>query len=83
MGEIAEAMLEGLLDEETGELIDGYAPGFPRRMSDPDCYYPGETSHNPRSGRQQANALPCPCPGCGRSFRFKGDLRQHRRAKGH
>jgi hypothetical protein len=34
MGEIAEAILEGLLDEETGELIDGTAPGYPRRMSD-------------------------------------------------
>jgi hypothetical protein len=34
MGEIAEAMLEGLLDEETGELIDGDAPGYPRRMSE-------------------------------------------------
>ncbi len=33
MGEIAEMMLEGLLDEETGELIDGKAPGYPRRMS--------------------------------------------------
>src|SRR3954471_7082308 len=33
MGEIAEMMLEGLLDEETGELIDGEAPGYPRRMS--------------------------------------------------
>ena len=39
MGEIAEMMLEGFLDEETGEVIDGDAPGFPRRMSDPNCYY--------------------------------------------
>lgn len=34
MGEIAEMMLEGFLDEETGELIDGTAPGYPRRASD-------------------------------------------------
>ena len=34
MGEIAEMMLDGLLDEETGEFIDGEAPGYPRRMSE-------------------------------------------------
>ena len=33
MGEIAEMMLDGFLDEETGEVIDGEAPGYPRRMS--------------------------------------------------
>ena len=33
MGEIAEMVLEGFLDEETGEVIDGTAPGYPRRMS--------------------------------------------------
>jgi hypothetical protein len=30
MGDIADMMIEGLLDEETGELIDGTAPGYPR-----------------------------------------------------
>lgn len=34
MGEIAEMMLNGFLDEETGEVIDGTEPGYPRRMSD-------------------------------------------------
>ena len=34
MGEIADMMLEGFMDEETGEIIDGEAPGYPRRMSD-------------------------------------------------
>jgi hypothetical protein len=32
MGEIAEMMLSGLLDCETGEFIDGYEPGYPRTM---------------------------------------------------
>ena len=45
MGEIAEMMLEGLLDEETGELIDGEAPGYPRRMS---------AGNAPRSDAEQA-----------------------------
>lgn len=30
MGEIAEAMLNGLFCEGCGELIDGDEPGFPR-----------------------------------------------------
>ena len=31
MGEIADLMINGFLDSETGELIDGDAPGYPRR----------------------------------------------------
>ena len=34
MGDIADMMIEGLLDEETGELIDGEAPGYPRTVRD-------------------------------------------------
>ena len=49
MGEIAEMMLEGLLDEETGELIDGEAPGYPRRMSE---FASG--GNEPRSAAEQA-----------------------------
>jgi hypothetical protein len=49
MGEIAEAMLSGLLDEETGELIDGEAPGYPRRMSD-GCHH---QAHPPRTPEQR------------------------------
>ena len=30
MGEIADMMVEGFLDEETGEIIDGESPGYPR-----------------------------------------------------
>jgi hypothetical protein len=33
-GEIADMMLNGFLDEETGEVIDGTEPGYPRRMAD-------------------------------------------------
>lgn len=52
MGEIAEMMLEGFLDEETGEVIDGTAPGFPRRMSDPLMFASGGSE--PRTPAQQA-----------------------------
>lgn len=30
MGDIADMMIEGFLDEVTGEIIDGTAPGYPR-----------------------------------------------------
>ncbi len=34
MGEIANAMLEGLFCEECGQLIDGEQPGYPRKCDD-------------------------------------------------
>jgi len=38
MCDIADMMIEGLLDSETGELIDGDAPGYPRsRTTCPQC----------------------------------------------
>ena len=30
MGEIADAMIDGTLDQHTGEYIDGDSPGYPR-----------------------------------------------------
>ncbi len=32
MGDMADAIIDGLFDEQTGELIDGEAPGYPRTM---------------------------------------------------
>ncbi len=32
MGDIADMMIEGFLDSETGEFIDGDAPGYPRTI---------------------------------------------------
>ena len=70
MGEIAEMMLEGFLDEETGELIDGKAPGYPRRMSAYD-------------DRQHSRPRDKECPVCKRKFRGAEGLGQHRMAKDH
>lgn len=74
MGEIAEMMLEGFLDEETGEVIDGDAPGFPRRMSD------GPPGFAERDVRQKRDTK---CPTCKRKFRGAGGLSAHRLAMAH
>ena len=34
MGEVADMMINGLLDSQTGEYIDGEEPGFPRTLHD-------------------------------------------------
>ena len=68
MGEIAEMMLDGLMSED-GEWLG-------------DVPDPVEKSKALNQARVAA-ALPFPCPGCGRTFKHKGDLRVHRRAKAH
>ena len=35
MGDIADMMMDGFLDSETGEFIDGDSPGYPRTMDGP------------------------------------------------
>ena len=78
MGELADLILDGLIDEETGKLIDGNAPGFPRSMR-ADVAEQSKLENQART----AAALPFPCPGCGRSFKHKGNRRAHQRAKSH
>lgn len=75
-GEIAQAILDGLLSED-GELIDGDEPGYPRSILG--------SQHRRRINAQAAVSavLPYPCPGCARSFKHKGNLRAHRRDKAH
>lgn len=65
MGEIAEMMLDGFLDEETGEFIDGDAPGYPRRMSDAN-----------RAPRRQDRKTHC-CRYCGKRFKDAAARSQH------
>jgi hypothetical protein len=62
MGEIADMMLEGFMDEETGEIIDGHSPGYPRRMSD---------RKEDRQFKAERPTKDCPCvvPGCAKKFR--------------
>lgn len=74
MGEIADMMLEGFMDEETGEIIDGESPGYPRRMSDAADDSPLGRSRSQRDTR---------CPVCKRKFRGVIGLAQHRVATKH
>lgn len=39
MGEIADMMIDGTLDMETGEFIDGESPGYPRRVGDSNKHF--------------------------------------------
>lgn len=73
MGEIADMMLEGFLDEETGEVIDEESPGYPRRMSD------RKQDRAFRAATPKAT-LSCVHPGCARKFRHAtnyGDFLAH------
>lgn len=74
MGDIADMMLEGILDEETGEYIGDYnkrvygeaAPGFP-------------VSQERNKRRQEQNyRLKIGCPECGKRVKTAG-LAMHRR----
>lgn len=70
-GEIADLMLDGYLDGETGEVIDGDAPGYLRRVSD----------MNNRRGRGYIPTLRCRV--CQRSFATTRALDAHLMSQGH
>lgn len=77
MGEYAELALAGFVDEETGEIIDGDAPGYPRRMSD------RKAERQFRDGKP-AKTCSCIIPGCGQKFRGNthyNDFLTHYKAK--
>lgn len=63
MGEYADMFLDGTLDSETGELIDGDSPGYPRRKLKKHS----GNRHGPR------------CPECGKKLRSEQGVRDHRR----
>ena len=65
MGEYADMFLDGLLDAETGEIIDGYAPGYPR------------TKRRQRKGK----SCLVKCPQCEKRLRTQQGVDDHIRAK--
>ena len=77
MGEIADAFLSGLFDEETGELIDGESPGYPRRMSDNSVDQNYFSFRGNRHQRKLKSKKPFACSACRRRFFKKTSLKQH------
>ena len=80
MGEYADMMIEGLLDEETGELIDGTAPGYPRSRAYGNL--PGQRKKKP--SKNVAAGLSAvgkaQCPTCGKRVKAAG-LKDYMRDK--
>ena len=85
MGEIADMMLEGLLDSETGEYIGDInenifgdkAPGFP-------VSYENDSESNPKNYlNNPANRTPknIKCTECNKRFAEESYMLQHRRDK--
>ncbi len=66
MGEIADMIIDGTLDQHTGELLDGKSPGYPR--SRPRHEVPGLPPMRA-------------CPDCGKKCRGQQGLADHKKAK--
>lgn len=65
MGEYADMIIDGLVDEYTGEVIDGDAPGFPR--------------HRVRKQRSKGGVGNETCPKCGKRFKTPQGVADHTR----
>lgn len=73
MGEYADMIIEGLVDAETGEIIDGEAPGYPRTAGDDFA------RRNRRKPKQRGG--PVKCPTCDAGFQTRQARDQHWRDK--
>lgn len=69
MGDIADLIFDGFLDGETGEMIDGDAPGYPRSPT------------REARERHEHNAKRVKCPQCGKLCASAQGLKDHARAK--
>lgn len=68
MGDAADLILDGTVDEETGELIDGESPGYPR-----------SPTRDARRAKQWASRVKC--PRCGKLCASEQGLADHAKAK--
>lgn len=71
MGDIADMILEGLISEDTGELIDGDAPGYPRKMA---IFSP--VSRKTLKGRW-GDISKTQCPICSKHLKSELGVKQH------
>ena len=68
MGEIADMIIDGTLDYETHEVIDGESPGYPR------------TSHR-RAKKRKNQTATFKCPLCGKRCKAQQGVEDHKRTK--
>lgn len=66
MGDIADMMIDGTLDCETGELIDGASPGYPRTKRR------RRRRKKPKGGVGNEQ-----CPKCGKRFETLKGVKDH------
>lgn len=85
MGDIADMMLEGLLDEETGEYIGDYnldkygseSPGFPVSIDREAEAMKEKRERKARNIAKNAAQKKTRCPDCGKKVKITG-LSMHR-----
>lgn len=70
MGEYADMFIDGTLDAETGELLDGASAGYPRVRRGKRIV-----------GQFDAGPKPFQCSACKKKFRVEQGLRDHIRDK--
>lgn len=63
MGEYADMMIDGFVDQYTGEVIDGDSPGYPRSKP---------RHKKPRGGIGEER-----CPSCGKRFKTQQGVADH------
>ena len=66
MGEYADMILDGLVDQYTGEVIDGHAPGYPR-------------SKRRKRKTHKKSDVDFNCEKCGRYFKTAEAVAQHKK----
>jgi hypothetical protein len=64
MGEYAEMIIDGFVDQYTGEVIDGHSPGYPRSKARKKRGY----------GKSDGEFM---CKKCGRHFRSEKAVADH------
>lgn len=87
MGEIAEMMLDGTLDCETGELIDGKSPGYPRTVDGAewdDDFIPSlgkglKAKACKPTAQMRSIIYKTPCPVCAKGCKGNGGVKDHMR----
>ena len=72
MGEYADMIIEGFIDQFTGEVIDGDSPGYPRSKKKKTRKTRGWNSRKNRGGSFA-------CDQCKRKFHSAVSVEQHKR----